>query len=184
MALMTDLGKEIISMGMVGDNIKYEILKSPKKLAYPKGDEVRYSDDYIFKLNELYNMNDMLGNRIEKLAQGYGIEHFVMGSPLNNSEGEDILGHILFNSAKAKQWQPFIIDVPFLKDAKDIPTAKEYLDRVQKISPNYNRGMIDGGLLFGLSVAKRGGFVLPFDYDNKVIIVPSQPLIEYFDRQK
>jgi hypothetical protein len=32
-------------------------------------------------------------------------------------------------------------------------------------------------------MAKRGGLVLPFDYDNKVIVIPSQPLIEYFSKK-
>jgi hypothetical protein len=144
MALKTALGKEIIHLGLIGENIDYKVLKIPKNLAYPRGDEIRYSDDYISKLNQMYSLNDMFGEHVEKLAQGRNIEHYIMGSPLNNSEGEDILGYILMNSTKAKQWQPFIIDVPNLTDARDFPTAKEYLERVKNISSTYNEGKIDG----------------------------------------
>jgi hypothetical protein len=184
MALKTSLGREIINPGLVGENIVYRILKTPVKPAYPNGTEICYSDDYISKLNRMYSLNDMLGKNIEELFEGFKIYNYIMDSPLNNTEGEEILGRILYNSAQAKQWQPFIIDVSNLTDARDIPTAKEYLERVENISPTFNEGRVHAGVLFGLAVAKRGNFVLPFDYDNKVIAVPSQTLIEYFSKQK
>ena len=46
-AELTKLGKEIIPVELVGQNASYGILKQPVKPAYPKGNEVRYSDDYI-----------------------------------------------------------------------------------------------------------------------------------------
>jgi hypothetical protein len=180
---LTKLGKTIIPVELVGRNANYRVLTQPAKMAYPKGNEVRYSDDYIYRLNDTYSLNEVLGKHVKNIAQRRGLERFVMGSPLNNSEGEDILAYILINSAQANSWQPFIIDVPQLTDTS-IQTAREYLERVENISPTYNRGMIEGGILFGLSVAKGGGLALPIEHDNKVIVVPSQRFLEYAAQQK
>ena len=106
-----------------------------------------------------------------------------MGSPLNNSESENILAYMLINSARAGEWQPFIIDVPHLTDTP-IKTAREYLERVESISPQCNKGMMDGGILFGMAVAKRGGLALPIERDNKVVVVPSQAFAEYVAQKK
>jgi len=181
----TRMGKEIIPIELVGKNIDYRVLKTPKKLAYPKGDEVRYSDDYLTRLNNTYSLNDVLGKRTEAIAKRSFDElaHFVMGSPLNNAEGEDILTYMLINSALAGLWQPYIIDVPRLTDTR-IQTAREYLESVEKISPKYNQGMIEGGVIFGLSVAKRGRFALPTEYENNVIVIPSQEFVEYCEAIK
>jgi hypothetical protein len=183
---LTEIGKEIIPIELVGKNINYKFLKDSQKSAYPKGDEFRYSDDYLARLNNTYFLKDVLSKRIKSIAnrERDGLASFVMGSPLNNSEGEDILAYVLINSAQAELWQPFIIDVPKLTDVPQIKTAREYLERVESISPNYNKGMIHGGILFGLSVAKRGGFVLPTEYENKVIVIPSQEFVKYCKAEK
>ena len=81
------------------------------------------------------------------------------------------------------QGKPFVIDVPHLTDTK-IATAEGYLKSVEAISSRYNKGMIDGGILFGLAVAKRGGLALPIEHDNKVIVVPSQAFVEYVAQRK
>jgi hypothetical protein len=182
---VTRSGKKVIPIELVGKNIDYRILKNPKKPAYPDGNEVMYSDDYLARLNSTYSLNDVLGERVKDIADrnSRDIAHLVMGSPLNNSEGEDVLAYMLINSAQSGLWQPFIIDVPKLTDSQ-IQTAKEYLERVESISPTYNKGMIDGGLLFGLSVAKRGGLALPIEHENNVIVVPSQKFVEYCAMKK
>ena len=139
-----------------------------------------YQDDYISEVNRLYPLADILGNRLESIAQGKwtGLDHFTMDSPLQNTEGENILNGILYSSANSRIWQPKIVDVGKLTDTQ-IKTAEEYLDAVETISPTYNKGMIDGGVIFGISVAKRGEFVKTATLDNKVIILPSQIFIEY-----
>lgn len=180
---LTTLRKQIIPAELVGQNSGYELLKQPSEPTYPQGDEVRYSDDYITRLNDTYSLNDVLGEKAEELAQRKGLAQFVLGSPLKNSEGESILAYMLINSAQAGEWQPMVIDVPQLTDTQ-IATAKEYLERVEVISPRYNKGMIEGGILFGMSVAKRGGLALPVEHDNKVIVVPSQSFVEYIAQQK
>ncbi len=181
----TRMGKEIIPIELVGQNVDYRVLKDPQTPSYPPGDEVRYSDDYLARLIENYPLKDVLGERIVAIAKRSfdGLAHFVMGSPLNNSEGEDILAFMLINSALAGLWQPYVMDVPKLTDTQ-IQTARGYLESVEKISPDYNRGMIQGGVLFGLSVAKRSGFALPTEFENKVIVVPSQEFVRYCESIK
>lgn len=180
---LTELGKEIIPVKLVGQNAGYQVLKEPARPAYPRGDEVRYSDDYLSRLNATYSLGEVLGEHIETIAQRKGLETFVMGSPLRNSEGEYILGHMLISSAQAGLWQPFVIDVPRLTDTS-ISTARDYLEDVEKISPDYNVVKLEGGVLFGLSVAKRGGLALPIEHENKVIVVPSQEFLEYAAKQR
>lgn len=183
-AKLTRLGKEIIPVQLVGQNINYEVLKEPRT-AYPKGDEFRYSDDYLARLNNTYSLSDILGEKIEAIAEGGmdALAQVVMDSPLRNSEGEDVLGYMLINSVKAGLWQPYIVNVPSLMDAQ-IRTAREYLERVETISPTYNQGKVYAGVLFGLSVAKRGGLALPVEHENKVIAVPSQEFVEYCETRK
>lgn len=177
---LTRLGKEIISVGLVGQNAEYKLLKKPEKEAYPEGLEVRYSDDYLTLLNANYSLEDILDSRKKGIAMKKcsDVSHFVMGSPLQNGGGEDALAYMLINSAQAGLWQPFIIDVPKLTDTT-IKTSKEYLQAIEDISPTHNKGRIEAGILFGIARAKRGGFALPTKYDNKVIVIPSQEFIEY-----
>lgn len=168
----------IIPLELVGRNLTYHHLRSPAKPAYPRGDEVKYTDDFLLRLNEQYPIKDILGKQIETLAQRKGLEHFVMDSPLQNTEGEDVLAYMLINSAQAQRWQPFIIDVPNLTNTS-IQTANEYLQEIAKKTPESNRGMVEGGLLFGLAMAKRDQLALPIEYDNKVIVLPSQEFVRY-----
>lgn len=173
----------IIPVQLVGQNPSYQVLREPNKPAYPNGNEVKYSDDFLARLNEQYSIKEILGKKIETLAQRKGLEHFVMDSPLQNTEGEDVLAYILINSAQAKEWQPFIVYPPMLTDAR-IDTARDYLEKVAKKGPKDNDGMINGGLLFGLAIAIRGQFAIPTEYDNKVIVIPSQTFVEYISKQK
>ena len=104
--------------------------------------------------------------------------HFTMDTLLQNTEGENILRGILYVSSHADKWQPKIINVSALSDTR-IDTVEEYLKAFKNISPTYNKGMMDGGTIFGISVANRGGFVHPITYQNKVIVLPSQEFVEY-----
>lgn len=180
---LTGLGKDIIPAELVGQNIDYRILGKIAKPAYPNGEEVRYSDDYVCSLNRIYSLDEVLGVHVENIAQRRGLERFVMDSPLQNNEGEYILARMLISSAQAGQWQPFIIDVPCLTDTS-IATAEDYLKKIESISPDYHRGMADGGVLCGIAIAKRGGLVLPIEYDNKVVVVPTQAFLEYTAKKK
>ena len=56
-AELTKLGKEIIPAELVGQNASYQVLQQPKKPAYPRGDEARYSDDFLARLNGLYSLD-------------------------------------------------------------------------------------------------------------------------------
>jgi hypothetical protein len=181
MTLKTIMDKEVILNDLIGKNLEYKMLKTPERPAYPKGDEVQYSDDFISKLNEVYPLTDILGKDIKQILEGWNITRYIMSSPLNSTEGEDIMGYIITRSVQAEKWQPFIIDVPKLTDTS-IKTAKEYLNEVAKLNIQSRHG-IEGGLLFGLAVAKNGGFAHPFDYNDKLIIMPTQSLIEYFARR-
>ena len=184
-AELTKLGKEIIPAELVGQKASYQVLQQPKKPAYPRGDEARYSDDFLERINGLYSLDELLGSRREGISAGNwnDLNYFTMGSPLENTEGEQILNDILYNSSHAGSWQPKVIDVSALTDTQ-IKSAEEYLEAVAKISPRYNKGMIDGGALFGISNAQRGGFVLPTKLENKVIVLPSQAFIEYIAQQR
>jgi len=146
--------------------------------------EGKYSDDYLSKISQIYSLNDVLGSRIEGLAAGNwnDLHHFTMKSPLRNSEGENILNGILYTTANTKAWQPKIIDVGSLTDTR-IETAEEYLEAVENISPTHNKGMMDGGAIFGIAVAQRRGFAIPTKYENNVVILPSQKFIEYCVQQ-
>ena len=181
----TKLGKEIISAELVGQNISYSVLRAPAKPAYPRGDEVRYSDDFLARINDLYSLDELLGSHREGIKTGRwaDLDHFTMGSPLQNSEGERILNGVLYNSAHAGLWQPYIIDVPQLTDTS-IRTAREYLKEVNNVNLTPRFGRIDEGVLFGLAVAEKGKLVLPIEYDNKVIVAPSQAFVEYVAQRK
>src|SRR3989344_6687446 len=116
-----------------------------------------YDDAYLSQINSLYSLNDILGERKKGIAKGSwnDLNHFTMGSPLNNTEGEQILNAILYFSAKAGLWQPKIIDVPKLTDTL-IKTSKQYLGAVEVASRV--PGLVVQGSLYGLRVAKTGGF--------------------------
>lgn len=167
--------RETIPERLVGQAAVYQVIKKPHSQAYPHGNEARYEDDYLRRLNEAYNLTEIPKGKIRQKE----IWHLVMGSPLNNMEGEGVLAWTLRNSVQAGSWQPFIIDVAKLRDADGIETAEDYLKAVDAISPDYNRGMMEGGVLFGLAVAKRGKFILPTKHETRVIAIPSQRFIEY-----
>ena len=54
---LTRLGKEIVPVELVGQNASYQVLQQSKKPAYPRGDEARYSDDFLARLNGLYSLD-------------------------------------------------------------------------------------------------------------------------------
>ncbi|MBI2583559.1 MAG: hypothetical protein HYW25_02735 [Candidatus Aenigmarchaeota archaeon] len=139
-----------------------------------------YDDDYLKEINDLYPLEDVLGARIDGIAIGSSRDanHFTMGSPLQNSEGEHVLNFILYRSANAGIWQPEIIEVSALTDT-DIRTAEEYLERVRTISPDYGRGMIDRGMIYGIARAQSGGLVIPARVGNSVIVIPHQNFVEF-----
>ncbi len=185
MAEQAILDREVIDTNLVGKGIEYRVLKEPKELAYPNGDEVRYHDLYLTRLNQLFSIDDVLGSKKDdikkrKFDSAMGI---LVNSPLQNMEGEGVLARILINSSMADLWQPFTINVPRLTDTST-STAKEYLERVDQMDSSYNIGKINAGILFGLYMAKKGGFVLPIGYDNKVIVVPTQKFVEYCAKKK
>jgi len=175
----TASGKKIINRDFAGKNIEYRVLKEPKS-AYPKGDEARYSDDYLTRLNESYPLDLIVGKHKKgiKNRKANDINAFIMGSPLESSEAEDILGYALVNSAQADSWQPMIIDVSRLKDT-DIRTAAEYIEEIGNIDESHGQYMMDKGILWGIAHASRGKFAIPIQYENKVIVIPSQEFVEF-----
>jgi len=177
---LTKLGKEVIPVKLAGQNASYQVLQQSKKPAYPRGDETRYSDDYLAKINCTYSLDNILGQHKDGIKTGKwnDLDDFTMGSPLENSEAEEILNGILYNSAHAGLWQPMIINVSSLTDTQ-IKSAEEYLKTIAETRRTYNKGMIDGGVIFGINVAQRGKFVLPTKLENKVIVLPSQEFVEY-----
>ncbi|MGV8086674.1 MAG: hypothetical protein ACP5N1_03515 [Candidatus Woesearchaeota archaeon] len=162
---LTKQKDQFIPVDLVGKSSEYTILQSPKNKSHPNGNEVIYSDEYIKKLNEFYPIDKVLGRTIQDIAEGIGLDKLVMGSPLGNSEGENILEYMLMQSAQAKQWQPFVIDVPELLETY-IETAGHYIDAIA-----------DGQTNTSLAVKHR--FALPIAMDNKVMVVPSQEFVEY-----
>ena len=104
-----------------------------------------------------------------------------MGSPLQMTEAEVVLAHILISSAKAGIWQPKIIDVPKLTDTY-IKTAKEYLSEVDKSCRK--KFMIDEGTLTAIKVARDGRFVLTTSYEENVIVLSTFTAVEYFGNIK
>lgn len=183
---LTKLGKEVIPVEFAGQNSSYQPLRQPQKPAYPRGDEVRYSDDYIAMINDLYNLEELLGSRKKGIANGMwsDLDHFTMGSPLGCSEGEQVLNGILYNSAHAGLWQPKIIDVPALTDTS-IKSAEEYLQAIAEVDLNNKYNFkLDKGLLYGICVAQEGRFVLPTALENKVLVLPAQAFVEYVAQQQ
>lgn len=171
MPTKTRLGNEIISLGMIGNHKKYEVLNTPKNPAYPLGDEFLYSDDFLNVINRVYSLKEILGDKRNEIASNDRISEIVMSSG-TSCEGEGVLTNMLRNSALSGIWQPFIIDVPELKNAK-MKTADEYLKRVDEIRSTH-RG---GGTPLG--IVKTSNFALPVKYEQKVIVVPSQEFVEF-----
>ncbi|MFH1052847.1 MAG: hypothetical protein V1740_00350 [Candidatus Woesearchaeota archaeon] len=180
---LTDMLKQIIPVTLVGQNIDFNVLSAPADPAYPKGKEVRFLDDYIRELNRVYSLLDILGKKTNRIANGKDVLHYVIGSPLKNVEGEDILRYMLMQSAQAGQWQPFIIDVPHLTDTKK-RTASEYLKSVKQIDTSNTGTMVEANLSFGVAKAMRGNLGLPIEYDNKLVVVPSQTFVEYIAQRR
>ena len=101
-----------------------------------------------------------------------------MGSPIGAAEGESRLNSILYNSVIAGKWQPEIIDVPYLTDTS-IKTSKGYLTAIAEISDSHRFGKIDGGMICGISLAQKSGFVKAISYKQKVIVLPMQSFLDY-----
>jgi len=142
-----------------------------------------YGDGYIARLNQIpaYSLVEILGTRLAGISKGHApfLGYLTSDSPLQCTEAEQVLDSILYRSAGAKLWQPKIIDVPALVDTQ-IKTAEEYLKEVEARAENdYSRGRMDGGLVFGIGIAKKGGFVKTTRLDEKVIVIPSQSFVEY-----
>lgn len=210
---LTRLGKEIIPVNLVRRNASYKVIGPPRISAYPRGDEVIYTDDYLSRIDSAYPLQECLGRKKGILGGNrQDFNDLVVDSPLQNSEGEEILRHILYNSARRDRWQPKVVDVSALGN---VWTPENYLDEVAKIDPDKafavydidmsldvdagkfstefkkqevrphgpNSKIIHGGdIMIGISVAQKGGAVLLTIYENKVVVIPHQKLIEYFIR--
>ena len=172
-----------IPKNLIGRNIVYEILRKPfKKLdkIYPSGAQVKYSDDYLNRLNELYNLGDVLGEKTGIIAKGN-----FSGSLLykKNIQGAEALWHILMRSIQSGGWQPSIIDFNFYH-SKVGRTARVELERIKKDVLDHHTIGVYNYRLFGLEKVRREGLVAHIEYDNKVISVPTQSFIEKIAREK
>jgi len=182
--------KDLISSELAGKNIEYKILKDAIDPAHPKADEVRYSDKYISRLNELYPVNEIFGEDIDAVARGNGVAQYMNNILIKNHHnipaihGKVLLEVILTISANAKQWQPYIFDISNSKNLGEITTAHHYLDKVEKIDSKYRINSEDGLLMCGLAVAKHNNLAIPTVYQNKIIVVPSQTFVEYIANHK
>jgi len=161
---------DVIGLELVGRNSSMDI-------------DGEYQDDYLSRINQMYSLDRILGERKDGIIRGGGgpdLSHFTADSPLKNDEGERILGGILYISALFDIWRPEMIHIESLRDAK-IKTPENYLEAVKAIRPAHSpsKRMANRGRLFGISVAQRGGFVLPTIYKNTVVVLPSQDFVEY-----
>jgi len=159
----TELGYDIIPLDLVGRH------------AYTLG--AVYQDDYLVKLNEIYPLDEVLGPRKESLSEANwkDINHFCKDA-LECIEGERELGAILYCSANEGSWQPHIIDPGLMKL---IGSSKTYLELVEQISPDHQQIEPDEWMVYGVSVARREGFVITTSCNDNVIILPAQKFIEY-----
>lgn len=176
---LTKSGRRIIPVEWVGEMDVYSEITTPKTV-YPTGEEVHYEDAYLQTLTALYSLDSVLGERKRLIAQGNygGLEPLVKDFPILGVQ--DVLARILINSAKIGIWQPLIIDIPMLVEHLSIETAKDYLKLVEKTDMKTNSFYEAAKILSGISSAKRGGFVFPTECDGRVIVSPSQDLLEYF----
>ena len=204
---LTKSGYPVIPPGLVGQKVDYKVLKEPARPEYPGVDEVRYSDAYTRKLNEIYSLDDILGESREDLEELDQVEKLIDLFPfeeeLEGASGLGIVGLLLNNSAIAGLWQPFIIDVSYLPDSylrclnpkKPIRSAEEYIESVEALRAQYGRGVAERRLVqqgviitdivhYELSDVKERGLGLLTVHDTKVIALPSQKLVEYFAGEK
>ena len=163
-------GREVIPVELVGTDA---VLR-----------EGRYNDGYLSRINAMYSLVfEILGARKTEIRRGSwsGFDHFTMNSPLQNSEGEQVLNAILYASARADVWQPEIIEVPKLTDTT-IRTARKYLKAVEEAYKV--PGMVNQGTLYGIHIARDGGFVNLTNVGENVIVVPNQTFVEYCLQRK
>ena len=135
-----------------------------------------YSDAYLNRLNELYPLLEIIGKRRQGIIDSdwSSIAHFVMGTPLQNTEAEGTLVQILFASAKPGIWQPWTIRK---HRNKLIGNIDEYIDSIRNTSkvPGY----VDQGDLYGITRAEKGGFVRLTKFEKSAIVLPTQDFVEY-----
>jgi len=145
--------------------------------------EKRYSDAYLDRINQTYPLDEVLGDYKARIAGDSGtVLHFLtMGSPLRKKEGERVLRFILKASARAGLWQPDITDTTGLSElhyaAIDQCLADIGKDPVKTHA-------LDEGFLYGVQVARKGGFVLPTSHLDQLVLLPSQAMVEYFAGKK
>ncbi|NOQ56311.1 MAG: hypothetical protein GQ477_05925 [Nanohaloarchaea archaeon] len=121
-----------------------------------------YTDAYLEQINNLYPLDDVVGSRKAGIAKGKwkDLNHFTIGSPLHDSDAEDILNSILYNSANTGIWQPKRIKLVSNN------TAKEYIEKVDRNDT--------------VGIAKKRGFVyLTSVSDDIVFVLPTQSFVEY-----
>jgi len=152
------LEKKIISEELIGRNKEYEVLNKRRRLC-PMGNEFRYSDDYLEKLNELYPFKFIFGPKIKALKCGSSdvLSPIVNNSDIKDFEGEKVLEYMLTRSAQAELWQPWVINhVDFNEDKMLV--IESYLESFKQITPEF-------------------GFRRY--YENKTLISPSQKFVEH-----
>ncbi len=146
--------------------------------------KIKYSDDYLNKLNEKYSLKRLLGKIIDEvtLENARYLGYFTKKA-LNNSDAEDILKGILIQSAKIRIWNSKIMNFSKLAFSR-IRSADEYLDAIVNNISIYEFGKSRSSTVSGISIAHKEGFVLLSKYENSVIIIPSQKFVEYCFEKK
>ena len=144
-----------------------------------------YLDDFLVSLNAQYPIDSVIGGFKEGMARGdwVALGHYTSDSPMKNSEGEHPLNAILYMSANAGMWQPWIVKTP-PKDAQNLDTPEKYINAARAKPMNYDIGKIDAGALYGLMRAEKAGFVHLSEHAKNVVVLPTQNLMDYFVQRK
>ena len=119
--------------------------------------EKGYNDDYLNELNRFYSLDEILGKRKEGMLrkEWNAFTSLTMNSPAHNSEAEDILNMVLYNSAKKGAWTAYLYN----HSEPDRCIKNEWAKPI--------------------NMAERAGLILVRPFEKNVVSVPSQYFIDY-----
>lgn len=171
--------RESVPSELIGKNIEYRILAEISNPKYPRAGEVKYSDDYLDFLNEQYPIDFVLGDKIEQIKN----KKVPLGRVYQkNMDGAQVLLSIMEQSIQSEGWHPVIIDYDFYEG---FGNAENQLRFAMEKELSQRTFWWNGPLLFGIETLRRyQGFVQPTIYENKIIAIPTQRVIEYISQQK
>lgn len=174
---------QTIPLELVGKNPELKVLRTPFKGDLPSEEELTYSDDYTRVLDKLLPVAEIFGNAKKPFPEDFNRRLYwsVGNTPFENTESEDVLRGILWRSAGAGIWQPYIQVTSYAKQTinelmKIVDMPKERYTGPGYINPN----PVEMATRFDLTDnGRKLHFAEPIALEDKLILVPTEHLVKY-----